>query len=59
MECSQSKMVGEAAYGCEWFDESFGVQTSIVLIIMRAQRPARLSVGPFGTLSLELFGRVC
>jgi hypothetical protein len=59
MECPQSEMIGEAAYGCEWFAESVTLQNSIVVIIMRAQRPARLSVGPFGTLSLELFGRVC
>jgi hypothetical protein len=52
-------MVGKAAYACEWFNESVTIQTSVVLMIMRAQRPARLSVGPFGTLSLELFGRVC
>jgi hypothetical protein len=57
-QCLQSERVGEAAYTSEWFNEPVSFQISNVLIIMRAQRPARLSVGPFGSLSLELFGRV-
>ncbi|XP_069681211.1 odorant receptor Or2-like [Periplaneta americana] len=55
---TQSEMVGEASYNCGWYDASKKFNTSISLIIMRAQRPALLSVGPFGTLSLELFGKI-
>ncbi|XP_069688170.1 odorant receptor 67c-like [Periplaneta americana] len=55
---TQSEMVGEAAYNCGWYDASKKFNTSISLIIMRAQRPAQMSVGPFGTLSLELFGKI-
>ncbi|KAJ4427989.1 hypothetical protein ANN_24002 [Periplaneta americana] len=54
---TQSEMVGQDAYSCGWYDASQKFNTSIALIIMRAQRPAQMSVGPFGTLSLELFGK--
>lgn len=56
--CFQSEMVGEGVYNCRWCSKPISFQRSLRFIIMRAQRPVALSVGPFGTLSMELFARV-
>ncbi|XP_033610191.1 odorant receptor 49b-like [Cryptotermes secundus] len=50
--------IAEAAYACEWYNESIAFQKSVGLIMMRAQRPVVLTLGPFGTVSLELFAAV-
>jgi hypothetical protein len=51
-------MIGEAATSGAWFEDPVSLQRPLVFIIMRTQRPVVLSVGPFGALSLELYGRV-
>ncbi|KAJ9583492.1 hypothetical protein L9F63_022164, partial [Diploptera punctata] len=50
-----STKVAEAAYSCEWYNEPISFQKSIVMIMMRAQRPVYVYFGPFGTLSLGFF----
>jgi hypothetical protein len=54
----QSEMIGEVMYKSGWYDKPISFQRSVNFIIMRSQRPVALSVGPFGTLSMELFARV-
>jgi hypothetical protein len=54
----QSEKVGEAVLLVEFCSEPVEFQKNIPLIIMRTQRPARLSAGPFGWLTLELFAAV-
>jgi hypothetical protein len=55
---SQGGRIAEAAYACEWYNEPIPFQKSVGLIMMRAQRPVVLTLGPFGTVSLELFAAV-
>ncbi|PSN50415.1 Odorant receptor 59 [Blattella germanica] len=55
---TQSMAVAEAAYNCAWYEEPVSFQKSISLILMRAQKPELIFVGPFGTMSLELFAGV-
>jgi hypothetical protein len=51
-------MVGEGVYNSVWYDKPINVQHSLKFIIMRTQRPVVLSIGPFGTLSMNLFATV-
>jgi hypothetical protein len=54
----QSEKVGAAILLTDYYNESTKFQNNIPLIVMRTQRPVRLSAGPFGSLSLELFTKV-
>ncbi|XP_023703723.2 odorant receptor coreceptor-like [Cryptotermes secundus] len=54
----QSEMVGEGVYNSVWYDKPIDVQHSLKFIIMRSQRPVALSIGPFGTLSMNLFATI-
>jgi hypothetical protein len=56
--CFQSERVGEGVYNSIWYDKPINLQHSFKFIIMRAQRPVALSIGPFGTLSMKLFATV-
>jgi hypothetical protein len=55
---SQGGRIAEAAYASEWYNEPVPFQKSVGLVMMRAQRPVVLTLGPFGTVSLELFAAV-
>ncbi|KAJ9586452.1 hypothetical protein L9F63_019890, partial [Diploptera punctata] len=52
-----SERVGEAAYSSLWYDYPTSIKHSLTFIIARAQKPVVLTLGPFGTLSMELFGK--
>jgi 7tm Odorant receptor. len=51
-------LVGEAAYNCAWHLQSISFQRDLKLVILRSQRSLKLTAGPFGHLSMELFGKV-
>jgi hypothetical protein len=55
---SQGDRIAAAAYASDWFEQPVSFQKSVGLIMLRAQRPVVLTLGPFGTLSLELFAAV-
>jgi hypothetical protein len=54
----QGERIAVSAYACEWYNEPVSFQRSVGLVMMRAQRPVVLTLGPFGTVSLELFAAV-
>ncbi|PSN55723.1 Odorant receptor 57a [Blattella germanica] len=54
----QSEMVGQAAYNCMWYGYPKRIKLSLRFIIKRSQKPVILSLGPFGSLSMELFGKI-
>ncbi|PSN53708.1 Odorant receptor 40 [Blattella germanica] len=55
---TQTERVGAAAYASLWYVQSTKYQRHLQLVIMRSQRPLKLSVGPFGVVSLELFAKI-
>jgi hypothetical protein len=55
---NQSEEVFNAAYDSDWYNQSGRYKYFTRMLIMRAQRPVRLTAGRFGTLSLPLFSSV-
>nr|XP_022899911.1 odorant receptor 49b-like [Onthophagus taurus]XP_022899913.1 odorant receptor 49b-like [Onthophagus taurus] len=53
-----SVLVAKAAYNCDWLQADKDIKTSIMLIMMRAQRPLYLTAGKFSKISLETFTAV-
>ncbi|CAG2059078.1 unnamed protein product [Timema podura] len=54
----ESFTVGQAAYSCSWYDASPTFKFRIQNIIMRSQKPATITAGMFGALSLVMFTNV-
>ncbi|KAJ4451012.1 hypothetical protein ANN_02448, partial [Periplaneta americana] len=50
-----SEAVYNAVYESEWYTQSERFKQCTRMIIMRAQKPVRITAGRFGTLSLPLF----
>nr|CAD7449650.1 unnamed protein product [Timema bartmani] len=51
----QSVEVGNAAFSSDWYNSSTTFKKSLMMMIMRAQKPVVLTAGRFGVLSLESF----
>jgi hypothetical protein len=49
----QSGLVADAGYETRWVDKDRLWRRGVELLIMRAQRPFRLTGGPFYVISLE------
>ncbi|XP_046746066.1 odorant receptor 13a-like [Diprion similis] len=50
---SQSLAVSEAAYATKWFKLSKNLKTDVRLIIVRSQKPAKITAGKFNVMCLE------
>ncbi|XP_015838991.1 odorant receptor 67c isoform X2 [Tribolium castaneum] len=50
----QSLSVGTAVYSSRWYDMDVAFQKSVLMILIRSQKPIRISVGPFTHLSMLL-----
>jgi hypothetical protein len=48
----------DAVYESDWYNQSESYKFCTRMIIMRAQRPVKITAGRFGTLSLPLFASV-
>jgi hypothetical protein len=55
---NQSEAVYQAVYDSDWYNQSGRYKFLTRMLIMRSQRPVRLTAGRFGTLSLPLFASV-
>lgn len=49
----QSTEISKAAYFCDWLEADDSVKKSLVLMMVRAQRPIKMSAGKFAYLTLE------
>lgn len=49
----QSQEISKVAYTCDWVDANDDVKKSLILMMVRAQRPIRMSAGKFAYLTLE------
>jgi hypothetical protein len=47
------------AYDLDWYRESIKFQKTLILILVRAQRPQYLTAGKFFNISLENYRKVC
>ncbi|KAI5644678.1 7tm odorant receptor domain-containing protein [Phthorimaea operculella] len=50
-----STKISEGIYKCRWYDTDPGVKRSIFLILIRAQKPCRLTAADFADLNLTAF----
>ena len=56
--CVQSISIADAAYNVQWYNHSTKFKKILQMIIMRAQSPCLIHVGPFFPLTLEHFQNV-
>jgi hypothetical protein len=54
----QCEQIGYQAYQLEWPGKSLNAQRAIAFIIMRAQRPQKITSGKFSVINLENYGVV-
>jgi hypothetical protein len=50
--------VQQAAYGCIWYHRPTAFKRLLAVVIMRAQKPVRLTAGMFYDVSLTTFTEV-
>jgi len=50
--------VHHALYGCTWYDRSESFKRKILQVIVRAQRPVRLTAGKLHIVSMQTFAKV-
>ncbi|VEN51609.1 unnamed protein product [Callosobruchus maculatus] len=55
----QSSEISSAVYESDWYNMDKRVKKCLTIIMMRAQRPLTLSVGPFFTLTNDTAITVC
>ncbi|XP_003705978.2 odorant receptor 63a [Megachile rotundata] len=53
---AKSQAIAVAAYNSPWYRWSASSRTPIAVLLVRAQKPARLTAGKFVVLSLDTFG---
>nr|AUF73013.1 odorant receptor [Anoplophora chinensis] len=51
----ESIEISSAVYECEWYNEPHQVKQLMSLVILRANRPLGLDIGPFSTMTLNTF----
>ncbi|KAF7266433.1 hypothetical protein GWI33_020263 [Rhynchophorus ferrugineus] len=49
----QSVALGDAFYETDWYQMDINTQKSMILIILRTQKPLMLHLGPFGAMTAE------
>ena len=54
----QSEDVYRAVYESDWYTQSEIFKKSAMMLIMRAQKPIKITAGRFGTVSLPMFAKV-
>ncbi|PSN30186.1 Odorant receptor 53 [Blattella germanica] len=54
----QSENVYKAAYGSDWYNQSKYYKQTTRMMIMRAQKPVKITAGLFGPVSMPLFAYI-
>jgi hypothetical protein len=54
----QSLSVHEASYRCGWYNRTELFKRTLLLLIMRSQKPVKFNAGKFFVVSLETFSNV-
>jgi hypothetical protein len=50
--------VAQAAYDCDWCDAPSSFKSSLTIIMLRAQKPVKLTAWKFFEVGLEMFTMV-
>jgi hypothetical protein len=56
--CVQSSAVADAAYNVQWYNHSTKFKKLLQMVIMRAQRPCLIKLGPFCPNLMEHYQNV-
>ncbi|CAG9764260.1 unnamed protein product [Ceutorhynchus assimilis] len=49
----QSSNISNAIYESNWMDQSESTKKTMLIMMMRAQKPLSLTIGPFGPMNLD------
>lgn len=49
----QSSNISNAIYESNWMDQSEAIKRTLLIVLMRAQKPLSLTIGPFRTMNME------
>jgi hypothetical protein len=50
--------VAQAAYDCNWHDANLSLKRSLMMVMLRAQKPAKITAWKFFEADLKTFTRV-